>query len=82
MLVLIVAPMALPGDGRSGGAGREFDAVGAVAVTAGVLSLVYALTEKSWPAGVAAAVLLVGFVLVERRQRLPLVPLRVSGRAL
>jgi predicted MFS family arabinose efflux permease len=42
-----------------------------------VLSLVYALTETSLLAGVAATVLLVGFVLVERRQRLPLVPLRV-----
>jgi predicted MFS family arabinose efflux permease len=53
------------------------DVAGAVVVTAGVLSLVYALTETSLLAGVAATVLLVGFVLVERRQRLPLVPVRV-----
>jgi EmrB/QacA subfamily drug resistance transporter len=77
LLVLIVAPMALPEGGRPDRAGRRFDALGAVTVTAGVLSLVYALTETSWPAGVAATVLLAGFVLVERRQRFPLVPLRV-----
>ncbi|MFF9113957.1 MULTISPECIES: MFS transporter [unclassified Streptomyces] len=77
LLVLVVAPMALPEGGRPDRAGRKFDAAGAVAVTAGVLSLVYALTETSWPAGVAAAVLLAGFVLVERRQRSPLVPLRL-----
>ncbi|MFF9098524.1 MFS transporter [Streptomyces sp. NPDC014802] len=77
LLVLIVAPMALPEGGRPDRAGRKFDAAGAVAVTAGVLSLVYALAETSWPAGVAAAVLLAGFVLVERRQRSPLVPLRL-----
>lgn len=77
LLVLIVAPVALPEGDRPDRVGRKFDAVGAVAVTAGVLALVYALTETSWPAGVAAVVLLAGFVLVERRQQLPLVPLRV-----
>ncbi|MFI6642471.1 MFS transporter [Streptomyces sp. NPDC050504] len=77
LLVLIVAPTALPEGGRSDREGRKFDAVGAVAITAGVLSLVYALTESSLPAGAAAAVLLAGFVQIERRQRFPLVPLRV-----
>ncbi|MFD5583593.1 MFS transporter [Streptomyces sp. NPDC127063] len=77
LLVLIIAPMALPKDGSPDRAIRRFDTVGAVAVTAGVLSLVYALTETNWPAGGAAMVLLAGFVLVERRQRFPLVPLRV-----
>jgi MFS family permease len=77
LLVLVVAPMALPDHGRPDSAGRRFDVVGAVTVTAGVLSLVYALTETSWPAGVAAALLLAGFVLAERRQRFPLVPLGV-----
>ncbi|GGW16265.1 MFS transporter [Streptomyces capoamus] len=77
LLVLLAAPRALPQGGRPDRAGRRFDAAGAVAVTAGVLSLVYALTETSWPAGGAAAVLLAGFVLVERRQRFPLVPLQV-----
>jgi MFS family permease len=77
LLVLIVAPMVLPDHPRPAGAARRFDLAGAVTVTAGVLALVYALTDRSWPAGLAAALLLAVFALVERRQRFPLVPLRI-----
>ncbi|WP_052852255.1 MFS transporter [Streptomyces avicenniae] len=76
LLVLALAPSVLPGRDRPTGA-RDFDAVGAATVTGGVLLLVYALTETSWQAGLGAAALLGAFFAVERRQRHPLVPLRV-----
>jgi EmrB/QacA subfamily drug resistance transporter len=82
LLVLATAPLVLPrGDRPARGAGG-FDGAGASAVTGGVLLLVYALTEKNWPAEILAALLLAAFVVIERRQRAPLVPLAVfrSGR--
>ncbi|GAA4617530.1 MFS transporter [Actinoallomurus liliacearum] len=82
LAVLVAAPLALPRGERPSAAAGGFDGAGATAVTGGVLLLVYALTEKNWPAGIAAVVLLAAFVAIERRQRLPLIPLGVfrSGR--
>jgi MFS family permease len=82
LLVLATAPLALPRGERPGSATGGFDGAGATAVTGGVMLLVYALTEKNWLAGIAAALLLAAFVAIERRQRRPLVPLGVfrSGR--
>src|SRR5437764_517812 len=60
---------------------KSFDALGAVLVTAGLVSLVYAITQSGtygWGSGrtigviAASAVLLVGFVLWERRHAEPL----------
>jgi len=62
---------------------RSFDLPGAVTVTAGLSALVYALvraTTVGWGSAqtigvlAAAAVLLVGFVVIERRSEAPLVP--------
>ncbi|GAA3688193.1 MFS transporter [Nonomuraea antimicrobica] len=77
LMVLVVAPLVLPPDVRPRGAREGFDAAGAVAVTGGVLLLVFALTERNWPAGVVAALLLGAFVAIERRRPAPLVPLEV-----
>jgi EmrB/QacA subfamily drug resistance transporter len=66
----------------------KYDLPGAVLVTGGLVSLVYGFTEAAkvgvgWKAGstlsflVLAAVLLVGFVIVETRTTHPLLPLRV-----
>ncbi|WP_433430222.1 MFS transporter [Nonomuraea sp. CA-141351] len=77
LLVLAAAPLALPRGPRRPGVREGFDAAGAVTVTGGVLLLVFALTEKSWPAGVVAALLLGAFVAIERRRHAPLVPLEV-----
>ncbi|MFD0690230.1 MFS transporter [Actinomadura fibrosa] len=74
LLVLAVAPRVVPA-GRADGPRPGFDAAGAGAVTGGVLLLVYALTETSWPAGGAALALLGAFVAIERHRRNPLVPL-------
>jgi EmrB/QacA subfamily drug resistance transporter len=70
---------------------ESFDGVGAVLVTAGMVTLVYALvrapavgwvTVRTIGELAAAAVLLVAFVLNEMRQRAPLAPLsifRING---
>jgi EmrB/QacA subfamily drug resistance transporter len=64
----------------------KYDVPGAVLATGGLVALVYAFTkaaEDGWAAGVTlfffalAAVLLVGFVVVEARTANPLLPLRV-----
>jgi MFS family permease len=77
LLVLAAAPLALPRGLRSSGTREGFDAAGAVTVTGGVLLLVFALTERNWPAGVVAALLLGAFVTIQRRRPAPLVPLEV-----
>jgi EmrB/QacA subfamily drug resistance transporter len=65
---------------------RSFDPAGALTVTGALVSLVYAVVEaptKGWGSAQTigllslSAVLLVAFVLIERRQRLPLVPLSI-----
>jgi EmrB/QacA subfamily drug resistance transporter len=65
---------------------RHFDLTGAVTVTSGVMLLVYAMTraaEDGWltlsTLGflVASVVLIGAFLVVERRTRMPLLPLRI-----
>ncbi len=65
---------------------RGYDVPGAATVTLGLLSLVYGFTRAQtdgWASPVTisllsvAAVLLVAFVLIERRSEIPLLPLRV-----
>ncbi|HLM34070.1 MAG TPA: MFS transporter [Gaiellaceae bacterium] len=63
---------------------RHFDAAGATTVTAGLMFLVYGLTQSTnngWTSGrtigalSAAAVLIAAFLFIEARSRSPLVPL-------
>ena len=65
---------------------RGSDFAGAISVTAGLMLLVYAMTEaatKGWTSGrtiallVASAVLLGAFILIERRTRTPILPFRI-----
>ena len=89
-LALVLAPALLP-EQRNRTAPR-LDLPGAITATVGFLALIYALTEverAGWGSAqtiallVAAAVLLAGFVAIERRTQHPLVPLRLfRGRAL
>jgi len=81
-VLIAFAARLLPADRVAAGS-RRFDALGAGAVTAGLLLLVYALNrgvDRGWasPATLAcfggALVLLTGFVLVESRAKSPLVP--------
>lgn len=77
LLVMVFTPMVLPRGLQRTGPVRGFDAAGAATATGGVLLLVYALAEKSWPAGIVAVLLVTSFVLIEQRHRTPLVPLTV-----
>jgi EmrB/QacA subfamily drug resistance transporter len=83
LFVVVLAPRVL-GDSR--GSGNRLDVPGAVTITAGMMSLVYGLTNaatKSWSdtntiiALAAAAVLVIAFVLVELRAPAPLLPFRI-----
>jgi EmrB/QacA subfamily drug resistance transporter len=83
VLVAIAAPMFLPETARQPG---HFDVAGALASTAGMVSLVYAIIRAAadgWSDPVtlatfaAAAVLLAGFVWHESRARQPITPLRL-----
>src|SRR6185437_3795625 len=82
VLVLIGTGVLVPGDTERG----TLDLPGAVAATLGIGSFIYALTRGNtdgWDdagtlaAFVAGAVLLLAFVLTERRSRAPMVPPRV-----
>lgn len=86
--VLVLAPMVLR-ESRATERTR-LDVPGAVTVTLGLLALVFGLTnaaETSWTdpitleAFAAAVVLLVAFVVVERRAAFPLVPLGILRRS-
>ena len=73
-------------ESRDEAAHRSFDVAGAVTVTGGLMTLVYAIVqaqEKGWTSAqtigtfVLSAVLLVSFVLIELRAKAPLVRLSI-----
>lgn len=79
----VVAPRVVT-ESRVAGMARHFDAVGAVAVTASLMLLVYGLTQAGrvgWGSAqtvgvfAASAVLMAGFLVVESRNRHALMPL-------
>ncbi|WP_067486613.1 MFS transporter [Actinomadura hibisca] len=75
LVILVVTPMVVA---ESRAAGRpRLDVPGAITVTGGLLALVYGITASAWWALALAAVLLVAFVLVERRAAAPLAPLGI-----
>jgi EmrB/QacA subfamily drug resistance transporter len=82
---LALAPRIVP-DSRLDGIRRKFDALGAIAGTAGLVLLVDAIAQApqyGWGATrtvallAAAAALLVAFVVIERRVEAPVVPLSI-----
>jgi EmrB/QacA subfamily drug resistance transporter len=90
-LLLAAAPRRIP-ESRSEGAAGGYDVEGAVAITLGTIALVFTLIKANdwgWGSGrtvggfIAAALLFTAFVLIERTQKNPLVPLRMfSARSL
>jgi EmrB/QacA subfamily drug resistance transporter len=90
--VLALAPRIIPESRADSVAKSGYDAEGAVAITLGTMALVFTLIKAdSWGwtsartiAGfVVAAVLIVAFVVIERRHKDPLVPLRIfSNRSI
>jgi EmrB/QacA subfamily drug resistance transporter len=90
--VLALAPRIVP-ESRSESAGRGgYDFGGAASITLGTIALVFTLIKADswgWTSGktlggfAVAALLLVAFILIERRHPDPLVPLRIfSNRSL
>ena len=80
----------VPPDARREDRGERLDLPGAITVTGAMLLLVYTLTDApsdGWGSPrtlgslLAVTVLLIGFVLIEQRQRTPLVPLALLGSA-
>ena len=87
LAALLPAPAAVP-ESRDEGAPRALDPIGALTVTSGLASLIYAISEVpegGWTSpttlgfGALGVVLLTLFVVAERRFSAPLVPLRVFG---
>ena len=85
ILVLAVSPWLLS-ESHANLAHRHFDVAGAASITGGLMLLVYAMTRATQHGWVttgtlgllaAAAVLIVGFVLIELRSSAPLLPMRI-----
>jgi EmrB/QacA subfamily drug resistance transporter len=83
-LVVATAPWLLRESRAEGERGSDF--AGALAVTAGLMLLVYAMTEaatKGWGNGrtigflIGSAVLLASFIVIELRTRTPIMPFRI-----
>jgi EmrB/QacA subfamily drug resistance transporter len=73
-------------ESRVATADKSFDSLGAVTVTAGLVALVYAISKApfdGWGSArtivllIVSAVLLIGFVVIERTVRNPVMPLRI-----
>jgi MFS family permease len=89
LAIAIAAVRFVPTDRRAAPARGRVDVIGATLVTAGLLALVYGVSNAS-SAGwldretllplAASALLLTGFVAVEHARREPLVPLVIFGR--
>ncbi|QBD79296.1 MFS transporter [Ktedonosporobacter rubrisoli] len=85
LLILLLVPHVVKESRVMTGA-RSYDIAGAVTVTAGLLLLGYAITQANQPGAtplmtvgllVLALVVLAVFILVERRAKEPLIPLRI-----
>jgi EmrB/QacA subfamily drug resistance transporter len=85
VLVLALSPVLLR-ESRADLDHRYFDSAGAASITGGLMVLVYAMTratQHGWANAetigllVAAAVLIVSFVVIELRSKAPLLPMRI-----
>jgi EmrB/QacA subfamily drug resistance transporter len=74
-LVVVVAGLRVLPRETAPGIGRSLDWPGAVLLVAGVMAVVGALVGGAWPIGVAAAVLLTGFVVRQACAADPILPL-------
>ena len=84
-LIVLLTRLAVPED-RPAAQARSYDLAGALTATAGLLLLVYTITQAPEPSAtlartiglfLLAGTLLVMFVLIERRASVPLLPLRL-----
>jgi EmrB/QacA subfamily drug resistance transporter len=92
VVVLLLTPAIVPESRADAAARRRFDAAGALTITLGTTALVFTLikaTSWGWGSGktiaafAVAATLIATFLVIERRTRDPLIPLRIfSNRSL
>ena len=92
VIVLMLTPRIVPESRLNGAAQGGYDAVGALTITLGTIALVFTLIKAvswGWGSGktivgfAIAAALIAAFLAIERRNRDPLVPLRIfSNRSL
>ena len=90
--VLTLTPRIVPESRSDAGTQRGYDVAGAIAITLGMIALVFTLIKTNgwgWSSGktiagfAVAVVLISAFVVIEQRTRDPLVPLRIfSNRSL
>lgn len=78
VIVLVLAPIVI--NESKAPERMKLDVPGAMTVTGGLLAVVYAVIERSLPAGLVGVLLLIGFGLIERRSVAPLVPIRILTR--
>jgi EmrB/QacA subfamily drug resistance transporter len=85
LLILLLGPVMIK-ESHSQLGSRSYDLAGAITVTAGVLLLVYAITQSTQSSATlwrtiglfaSSLLLLVVFVLIEWRSKSPLIPLRI-----
>ena len=85
VVVLLLTPRIVP-ESRREGSGRQYDALGAVLVSAGLALLVYAISEApnvGWGTArtilllILSIALLIGFLVNERRAKDPLMPFHI-----
>jgi EmrB/QacA subfamily drug resistance transporter len=74
--VLVITAHCVP-ESRDPDAPERLDVPGAVLAVAGLAAMTYGLIQRSLPPGLAGGVLLVAFVVLERRRREPMLPVDV-----
>lgn len=89
IFTLLMAPFVLPADKKRSGPRPSFDWLGAITITPGLLLFVFGITNSAaegWTAGptwgalLAAAVLILMFILIEAKHSVPMVPLSIFRR--
>jgi len=68
-------------ESRDDDAGRRPDYAGAATASLGLAAMAYGLIERQWAAGFAGAVVLLAFVVIERRVAHPMLPLDIFRSA-
>jgi EmrB/QacA subfamily drug resistance transporter len=76
-ICFVITTRYVPESRDEDGAGVRPDLSGAAAASIGLAAMAYGLIEQQWIAGIAGAVILVGFVLIERRVAHPMLPLTI-----
>lgn len=89
IITLLLAPMILPPDKKRSGPRPDFDWLGAITITPGLLLFVFGITNAAaegwtasttWGSLLVAAILIIAFVVIEANHSVPMVPLSIFRR--